>query len=278
MYNVNTIVIFGANGMLGNACHKYFEKRGYDVIPYTRADYDATKDDSKRLEELSVKWPSLQTVVINAMGVIPQRVPLTDHQTYIKVNSVFPWLLTQLCRLRNVPCFHITTDCVYSGEETGLIAEDDPHTEKGIYGVSKSCGEPPKAMIIRTSIIGEEINSSTRTGKSLLEWVRSQNEKTIQGYTNHFWNGVTTNQLARFIHECILRNISWSGVRHVTSPTVVSKYELVKMIVEEYSLSIVVEPFATPNSVNKALKASEDRVIRDLCHQLIPNIKQQLIR
>lgn len=272
MYNVNTIVVFGAKGMLGHACCEYFEERGYDVLGYTRVDYDACVDGTHKLQELSANWPPLQTVVINAVGVIPQRANANQSADYIKVNSIFPWTLTQFCQLRNVPCFHVSTDCVYSGTETGLIAEGDPHTEQGIYGLSKSCGEPPEAMIIRTSIIGEELTSK----RSLLEWVRSQNGKTIQGYTNHFWNGVTTNQLSAFIHECIKRNVSWSGVRHVTSPTVVSKYELVKMIVEEYGLNITVEPFATPNTVNKALKASDDQAIRDICHQVIPHIRTQL--
>lgn len=274
MYNVNTIIVFGANGMLGHACCNHFKEQGYDVIRYTRAEYDANRDGTAKLEQLSANWPALETVVINAMGVIPQRASGVNQAQYIKVNSVFPWLLTQFCKLRNVPCFHVSTDCVYNGTETGLIAEDDPHTEQGIYGVSKSCGEPPEAMIIRTSIIGEELTSK----RSLLEWVRSQNGKTIQGYTNHFWNGVTTRQLAAFIDECIKRNISWSGVRHVTSPRVVSKYELVQMIVEKYGLDIVVEPFATPDTVNKALKASDDQVIRNLCHQVIPHIKNQLTR
>ena len=49
----------------------------------------------------------------------------------------------------------------------------------------------------------------------------------INGYTNHFWNGVTCLQLSKIINNIIYYNKYWKGVRHIFSPRSVSKYELI---------------------------------------------------
>ena len=63
--------------------------------------------------------------------------------------------------------------------------------------MSKSLGELCKPTIIRISIIGEEVNNK----RSLLEWVKSNSGKEINGYENHYWNGVTCLQLAKIVNE-----------------------------------------------------------------------------
>ena len=128
---------------------------------------------------------------------------------------------------------HITTDCVFSGIN-GKYDELSIHDSKEIYGISKSLGEVDQVTIIRTSIIGEEI----RNKYSLLEWIKSNKGKEINGYVNHFWNGVTCLELAKVIEYMIRNNYFWKGVRHIYSPEIVSKYELITMINEIYELDI----------------------------------------
>ena len=81
----------------------------------------------------------------------------------------------------------------------GSYNEDDLHDEINDYGTSKSLGELCDATIIRTSIIGEEL----RNKRSLLEWVKSNAHGEINGYDNHYWNGVTCLQLSFFIKDII---------------------------------------------------------------------------
>ena len=118
------------------------------------------------------------------------------------------------------------------------------------YGVSKSLGEMCyNTTIIRTSIIGEE----RKNKYSLLEWVKKHNNNTINGYTNHLWNGVTCLQLAKIINQIINNNIWWKGVRHIFSPNTVSKYELVNIINDVYKLNNTVVKFKTNNNIDKTL-------------------------
>jgi dTDP-4-dehydrorhamnose reductase len=63
---------------------------------------------------------------------------------------------------------------------------------------------------------------------------------------------VTCLQLAKIIHKIISENTYWKGVRHIYSPTTVSKYELCKMISDIYELNIKVKEFDT-EKVDKSL-------------------------
>lgn len=256
-----TVVIFGINGMLGSACFQYFSncknsvgQHSFTVIGYSRKDFDAKSLDLLKLErEAEEQWPTNSTV-INAIGIIPQRGKVSDSD-YVLVNSVFPHVLSGVCRRYGHTLIHVTTDCVYDGSQ-GPYAEGAPPTEKSIYGVSKACGEPADAMVIRTSIIGLE---TSRPGVSLLEWVRSCQGKTIKGYCDHFWNGVTCLQLAKFIEQCINLDIRWRGLRHVVSPDSISKYQLVKLIAKIFNVDCEIKPVHTLTAgltVNKVLLPS----------------------
>ena len=129
--------------------------------------------------------------------------------------------------------------------------ETDFHDETNIYGKSKSQGEPKNCTIIRTSIIGEELNHK----RSLVEWIKSNTGGEINGYSNHYWNGITCLQYAKIVEYMILNNIFWEGVRHIYSPTTVSKYELANIINDTYNLGIKINKFETDTVVDKSLSS-----------------------
>jgi len=214
------VFIFGSSGMLGVYLNEYLGD--YDVVPITRKEIDLNEDFSLIIEKYNFNESD---VIINAAGVIKQR----DYspEELIRVNSLFPHFLETL----NCKIIHITTDCVFSGKE-GNYNEDALHDCLDDYGKSKSLGEPKNICVIRTSIIGEELYNK----KSLIEWVKSNKNSTIGGYINHFWNGVTCLELAKYIKRIIDENGYWKGVRHLHSPDTISKYQLVSYINEEYSL------------------------------------------
>ncbi len=92
----------------------------------------------------------------------------------------------------------------------------------------------------------------------MLEWVKKHNNTTLNGYTNHHWNGVTCLQLAKIINKIIGENMWWNGIRHIFSPTSVTKYELVNMINNTYELNNTIETLETENAVNKTLNTIYD--------------------
>jgi dTDP-4-dehydrorhamnose reductase len=257
-----TVIVFGSNGMLGRYISRYLElSNKFDVVRITKDTVNASTIDYNQLFGILSSYKS--AVVINCIGKIPQRAN-NNIRDYIRVNTLFPHLLSQCSKDSNNKLIHITTDCVFMGSK-GNYSERDQHDEDNIYGLSKSLGEPVNSCIIRTSIIGDELENK----KSLLESIKSKCGGAFNGYTNHYWNGVTCLQLAKIIYHMITNNIMWSGVKHIFSPNIVSKYELAKIIIDAYELNITLIP-AEAQYTNKTLSTIFEQFLE------IPDLRQQI--
>lgn len=279
---IKNIIIFGSNGMLGTYLYKYlsilvddFKRPKYNVIGITRKDFEITNDNITHLKSFLEKFNyKYDTLIINCIGLIPQRNKINDNSNninnfdYFLVNTVFPLALEKACQKLNLRLLHASTDCVFTGSKKygENYNETELPDEENIYGYSKCIGEPLHSTVIRTSIIGEEIYNK----HSFLEWVR--NSKTIYGFTNHYWNGVTCLQYAKIVYKIIRENLFWQGVRHIYSPNIVSKYELCEIINEVYNCELNIIPFDTPTSINKTLN-SVYTLNDKFC---IPSIKEQI--
>lgn len=257
------IYLFGSTGMLGGYIKKLLTLH-YEVICFDRNNYDVLIDKDLKLKDL-LKNIKNNDIIINCIGIIPQKYKLSDNQSFIKVNALFPHKLQEIAEKTNAKLIHITTDCVYNGYR-GLYKEDDKHDEGNIYGVSKSIGEPENSCIIRTSIIGEE----TKDKMSLLEWIISNKNKEINGYSNHLWNGVTCLTLANIIKNMIENDIFWKGVRHIYSSDIVSKYDLCVLINNIYNLNIKINKVDDKVSINKSLSSQYEKMFE------IKNIENQI--
>jgi len=227
------VIIIGSNGMLGKYVKKYFYFK-YEVISINRNMYDIESNNPNYLLNLIQNISTKNDVVINCAGLIPQR-KSESKEKYIIVNSLFPHQLKNICTKLKLKLIHITTDCVFSGKR-GNYTESDEHDGVDVYSKSKSLGEPNDICIIRTSIIGEEENNK----KSLLEWVISNKNSTIDGYM-HTWNGLTCLELSKVIYKIVSMNLYWEGVRHIHSPKSITKYELIKIINTVYKLNIIID-------------------------------------
>lgn len=261
------LIIFGAHGMLGNYLVSYLQEY-YTVIKLTRQDYDVMVDNNNNnLETLLLKHGiNNETVIINAIGAIPQDCNINERM-YIKINTLFPFRLAEITNKYGAHLIHSTTDCVFDGLR-GDYLETDTHNATSLYGITKSLGEPEHCTIIRTSIIGEEQYHK----RSLLEWLRSRKPTdNINGYINHYWNGITCLQYAKVVHAIISQNLFWNGVRHIISPHSVSKYELLKIINEVYDLQLTINPHHDHISCNRILKSVYDPIIT------IPNLQTQIM-
>lgn len=244
MNSTSKIAIIGAHGMLGYAVSSYFRDRGYPVVEITRKEFDIARNGIEKLEPLI----DSSDVVINCAGVIKPRIDQTSFEDVLKVNSIFPRNLARLCNNHRKKCIHITTDCAFSGRR-GQYHESDYFDAGDVYGMSKNAGEFPDCMILRTSIIGEEKGE----GRSLLSWVLGQRGKEVNGFSNHFWNGVTTTYLAEIMETIIEQGLFEPGLFHVFSKETVSKYDLLKLINEAYDLGIRVNKHVAAEPSDRSL-------------------------
>lgn len=245
------IVLFGSTGMLGRYIYNVL-KNDNNIICINRDKFDIENDKWSNLDYLIYDNLKGNDIIINCAGIIPQKYENDNFKTYIRVNTLFPHKLNEISKKYNCKFIHITTDCVFDGSK-GNYSINDIHTANDIYGISKSQGEPEDATIIRTSIIGEELYSK----KSLIEWVKSNKNNKINGFTNHYWNGVTCFTLSKIIKKMIDENIFWKGIKHIYSPNIVTKYDLCCYINEIYNLNIEILPIQTDVQKNMTLTSLE---------------------
>jgi len=160
---------------------------------------------------------------------------------------MFPRILANCVETIGGFMIHPTTDCVYTGNK-GSYDETDTFDVGDVYGMTKALGEPENCMVIRTSIIGEEVGQ----GRSLVEWVKSSKGETVFGYTNHYWNGVTCLQFAKICADIIRAGNHSMGTRHLHSNTL-NKQELVQLISDIYELGITVTPKEVDNACDRSM-------------------------
>lgn len=259
------IFVLGSKGMLGRYVTKYLGHY-YDVIEINRDVIDASDITEKDIELNLIRSGTKENdVVINCIGTIKPRVDELGDLNAIIVNSVFPRMLANVCKKNNVHLIHPTTDCVYSGSK-GSYSENDKYDVSDVYGMSKAIGEPSNCTVIRTSIIGEEAGQ----GRSLVEWVKSNADKTVFGYTNHLWNGMTCLEFAKICKQIIDYGTFWDGTRHIHSNSL-NKKELVETISKIYDLNITVTPKETPIKCDRTIST-----IYDLSIFYIPSLEEQI--
>jgi dTDP-4-dehydrorhamnose reductase len=243
------IYILGSKGMLGTYVYAYLTKKNFNVIEINRDILDASEQTESSLEQILYNCGLKNNdVVINCIGTIKPRVDQLGDLNAILVNSVFPRILANVCEKNKWNMIHPTTDCVFSGKK-GSYTENDKYDVDDVYGMSKALGEPKNCTIIRTSIIGEEVTQK----RSLVEWVKSQKNNKVNGFLNHFWNGITCLEWAKLVEKIIENNDFWKGVKHFVSPTKVSKCELVSMISKSYYLNLEVNPINSDMTVDRTL-------------------------
>lgn len=174
-------------------------------------------------------------VVINCAGMVKdRRVPAAE---FVRVNSLAPHILAQMCDLWRARLIHISTDCVFSGRQ-GPYSEDSIPDPLDLYGRSKLAGEVGAPhLTIRTSFIG-------LGERGLLAWLKRQKGASVPGYAEAIWSGLTAPALARVIGKLIADDTA-AGVLHVAGQAI-SKRDLLKLLVEAFRLPVKVENAPTP--------------------------------
>ena len=176
--------------------------------------------------------------IINCIGIVKQHTAAKDSISSISINSLFPHRLAQICQAANIRLIHISTDCVFSGNQGNYRETDFPDADD-LYGRTKLLGEvnTEGCLTIRTSIIGRELESS----HGLIEWFLSQEGKTVKGYQKAIFSGFTTLALADIISTIITDFPQLSGLYHVASDPI-SKYDLLNLVKQIYQVKIDIEP------------------------------------
>jgi dTDP-4-dehydrorhamnose reductase len=256
---IKKVLIIGSKGMAGHMIKEYLIQKEYDVYGTFREKEEKNLEmnefyldafDKGKLEEILKKVKP--DFVINCIGILNQFAE-NNPDIAIYVNGYFPHYLDRLSEKYGYKLIHITTDCVFSGKK-GNYTEDDFRDADSYYGRSKAIGEVNnnKTLTFRTSIIGPDIN---KDGIGLFNWFMKQEGK-IKGYSNVFWSGVTTLELAKAIEASFNQNIS--GIVHLVNNKKISKYDLLKLFSKYMNKDIEIEKYEDYFSDKSLIRTKEE--------------------
>ena len=237
--------VLGHRGMLGHVVSRYLEEQGHDVL--TTYKIYVASHDCQMIREVQL---SDADVIVNCIGRIRQK-SVEASDLYL-TNTVLPLQLLHVIAPKQ-KLVHISSDCVFSGDKLTPYLESDIPDPIDAYGSSKALAEQivhdSRVTVFRTSIIGPEINTSY----GLMAWFMKNPSKQVNGYTDHFWNGVTTLQLAKQIGSLELPT---GKIFHVTSENSLSKFELLTQINDIWTLQKKLKMISTARPINHVLEGS----------------------
>lgn len=245
------VLVIGASGMIGSTVLRVLsEQKAWEVFGTIR-DGSVKQFFSESINEciiggVDVEQPDAlisvlnkiqPDVVVNCAGLTKHKPQAEDPLISIPINTLMPHRLAGLCKLVGARLIHISTDCVFSGQEGGYI-EDDFADARDVYGQSKALGELHNShtITLRTSTIGHELQSQF----GLLDWFLSQKDE-CKGYTRAIFSGLPTVVFAQVIRDIVIPNKELSGLYHVAAKPI-TKFDLLKLIAEEYAKNIDIVP------------------------------------
>lgn len=191
------------------------------------------------------------TVVVNAAGLIKQRLAEGREHQLSELNAELPEYLGNLSETIGFKFINISTDCVFSGTR-GKYSESDTPDCIDEYGKTKLRGEDcgTGSLVLRTSIIGRELKGSF----GLLEWFLSEAGNEVRGFENAFFSGLSTNELARVVRLVIEKHPLLKGLYHVSGERI-SKADLLDLINELFETRTTVKRVAEP-FIDRSLDSS----------------------
>ena len=238
------VTVVGSGGMAGHMIADYLQRCGHVVTTVDRTQLDIEQQATNNFfESLDADF------LVNAVGLLVKDC-MDRPDRAAMVNAWWPQHCAHQLKNTNTRLIHLSTDCVFDGAR-GNYVESDYHTETNAYGRSKSFGEVNNAKDItfRMSIIGPEL----KNGTGLLNWVLTNKDSELPGWSNAWWNGITTLQLAKCIDQYI-NHPTITGVYHlVSNRNQINKFDLLCKINEVYALGKHIVQTQGPKAVNKVL-------------------------
>lgn len=189
-------------------------------------------------------------IIINCIGILNKDAEDNPHKA-IWFNSYFPHLLESLTKDTKTKVISISTDCVFSGKKGGYT-ETDFRDGEGFYAMSKAMGEivNDKDLTIRTSIIGPELN---KDGIGLFHWFMNQRDG-LSGYSQAFWSGITTIELAKVLHQAIEQDVK--GLLIVAGNPKIDKFSLLKLFNSVFRNNSLIISENSKYKVDKSMNSS----------------------
>jgi len=257
------VLILGSSGLLGHVLFNQLLKDDrYLIFGTIRRESDRLHFPRKAEKNLFVIEDILDNksllqlfsscnpdILINCISV--DRAHWGNYHLMRSIFVLLPNQIYNFCLKFDCRFIQISSDGIYSGNKGGYSELDIPDA-KDDYGKLKYEGEinGTNCLIIRTSIIGHEINRKT----NFLDWFLYQHKECF-GHVNEIFSALTSLELAYIFSNILIPDETLSGIYNISSAPI-SKYDLLCKIALIYKKNINILPKYEPVS-NRSLDSTK---------------------
>ena len=130
------VVLFGSTGILGSRLKNKLEECDINLHCPTRQSCDITnyKEVSTYVDEVE------PDIILHSAGFVNTREAENEPDKCIDVNVIGTYNIIKKCRRNNIRMIYISTEYVFDGTESPYKTTSAINP-KGVYGITKSCGE-----------------------------------------------------------------------------------------------------------------------------------------
>ncbi|MEM8670073.1 MAG: dTDP-4-dehydrorhamnose reductase [Planctomycetota bacterium] len=238
--SVASILLIGANGMLGRAWRDLLERSGIPYVAPNRDQLNLSNSDSlKRWLANRFEW------VVNCAAYTNVDAAESDRVAAERINADACGFIAELCDWNDSKLLHYSTDYVFNGQEQKPYAVDHPVSPINHYGYSKALGEQRivdsgcQHLIVRSSWLhAPHGRNFLRTMLQLM-----QSRDFVRVVTDQVGRPTCVHQLAKT--SFALMQMDASGFFHIADRGTCSWYEFALAIRDASGLECDVQSCST---------------------------------
>ena len=222
-------MVLGVTGLIGHQVYKLLKNSDdyemFGVAHRKKLENNNVLLDARDEEKYITYIKSVKPdYIINCIGILING-SNKNPENAIFLNAYMPHRLMRLSNEISARLIHVSTDCVFSGNNKIPYVEDDVKDGEDTYAKTKGLGEfvSKDHLVLRTSVVGPELKSD---GEELFHWFMNQHNA-IYGFKKSIWSGVSTLEMAKAVKWAIDNSIT--GLYHVTNNSSICKYDLLKL-------------------------------------------------
>src|SRR5438067_9985770 len=212
MKNVRSIIIIGANGRLGAALTRQYQ-RAFSVKAFARSQLDLGKLDQIRSTLSETEFDLL----LNCAALTNVDYCESHRDEAFLINAQAARLLAEICSAKSARMIHISTDYVFDGKQNTPYIEEDLPAPLSIYAESKLAGEeevlrvPQNNLVVRLSWVFGPVKPS------FIDQIiqRARENETVTAVADKFSSPTYTIDVASWLRLAIDKNAS--GILHLAT-------------------------------------------------------------
>lgn len=217
---------------MGNYVSNIAKTKKFEVFEGSYSNY--IKMDIRNIESVENVVKKINPdLIINCAALTDIDNIERDSKNAYEVNAYGAENISKIASKYSKRLIHISTDSVFDGKKGNYLESDKPNPINE-YSKSKKLGEDlikenlDDHVIVRTNFYG-----NYNRKKFLFNWIieNYKQKKKFNGFTNIFFNPLEIENLSLSLLE--LSELKYTGILHMGSNKIYSKYEFAKIIGEK---------------------------------------------